>query len=118
MEFEPALKEGRMMEPPDEPRELRERMTKQALADTVRRRLAESRRRQTDVARWSGMSRSFVQSVLRGQQNVSLFLFLELSHGLGIDDPCELLRDVLRHRDLIRSLTSRRQEGTTAPSTD
>jgi hypothetical protein len=28
------------------------------------------------------------------------------------------LRDVLRHRDYLRTLTSRRQDGTTAPSTN
>lgn len=106
------------MQPSNETKELREKLTQQALADTVRTRMSMHRRRQTDVARWSGVSRTFVQSVLRGQQNISLFLFLELSHGLGIDDPCDLLHDVLRHRDLLRTLTSRRQDGTTAPSTN
>lgn len=107
-----------MMQPLDETRELREKLTQQALADTARRQMAVRRRRQTEVARSSGISRSFVQSLLRGDRNISLFLFLELSHGLGVADPCELLRDVLRHRDLLRTLVSRRPDGTTAPSTN
>jgi hypothetical protein len=92
-----------MMHPPGETSEQRERLTKRALADVVRARMAARRLRQTDVARWSGVSRSFVQSVLRGERDGSLFLFLELSHGLAFD-PCEMLREVLNRRDALRRL--------------
>jgi len=88
--------------PLGETRERREQLTKQALADAVRTRMAARRVRQTDLARWSGVSRSFVQSLLRAERVGSLFMFLELSQGLGLDDPCELLRDVLHRRDQIR----------------
>jgi predicted XRE-type DNA-binding protein len=91
-----------MSNPIDETREQREQLTKRALADIVRKRVAARRLHQTDVARWSGVSRSFVQSVLRAETDGSLFMFLELCRGLRIEDPCELLRDVLRHRDVLR----------------
>lgn len=87
--------------PLGETRERREKLTKQALAEAVRTRMAARRVRQTDLARWSGVSRSFVQSVLRAERDGSLFLFLELSHGLGVD-ACDLLRDVLKRRDALR----------------
>lgn len=92
-----------MRDPAGETREIREELTKRALADVVRKRMAARRLRQTDVARWSGVSRSFVQSVLRGERDGSLFMFLELSRGLGIDDACELLREVLSRRDALRA---------------
>lgn len=96
-----------MRNPPGETREVRQELTQRALADIVRTCMAARRVRQTDLARWSGVSRSFVQSVLRGESGGSLFLFLELSRGLGVDNPCELLRDVLNRRDVLRSQTSR-----------
>lgn len=88
--------------PLGETRERREELTKQALAGAVRTRMAVRHLRQTDLARWSGVSRSFVQSPLRAERTGSLFTFLELSHGLGLEDACELLRDVLDRRDALR----------------
>lgn len=90
-------------EPVGETREVREELTKRALADAVRKRMAARRLRQTDLARWSGVSRSFVQSVLRAERDGSLFMFLELSRGLGVDDACDLLREVLDRRDALRA---------------
>jgi transcriptional regulator with XRE-family HTH domain len=90
-----------MLNPPGETREQREALTKCSLAEVVRKRMAARRQRQTDLARWSGVSRSFVQSVLRAESDGSLFLFMELSRGLGAD-PCELLREVLNRRDSLR----------------
>lgn len=90
-----------MLTPPGETREQRETLTKCSLAEVVRKRMAARRQRQTDLARWSGVSRSFVQSVLRAESGGSLFLFMELSRGLGAD-PCELLREVLNRRDGLR----------------
>lgn len=92
-----------IQDPAGETRDARAHLTKRALADVVRRRMATRRLRQTDVARWSGLSRSFVQSVLRAERDGSLFLFLELSRGLGVDDACDLLREVLKRRDALRA---------------
>lgn len=92
------------MHPPGETRKHREEITMQALAYAVRRQMALHQFRQTDVARWSGVSRSFVQSILRADCSNWLFLFLELSHGLKAD-PTELLRDVLNRRDALRRPT-------------
>lgn len=89
------------MHPLGESRDQRQEVTNRALAEVVRKRMAARRIRQTDLARWSGVSRSFVQSVLRGDRIGSLFLFLELSHGLAAD-PCELLREVVHRRDVLR----------------
>lgn len=97
-----------MMHPPNETREQRETITEKALADAVRRRMTLRRSRQTDVARWSGVSRSCVQHVLRGNKNISLFVFMELSSGLGYDDPCDLLRDILNRRDALRTSAAER----------
>jgi transcriptional regulator with XRE-family HTH domain len=92
-----------MREPAGETREVREELTQRALADVVRKRMAARRLRQTDLARWSGVSRSFVQSVLRAETGGTLFMFLELSRGLGVDDACDLLREVLDRRDALRA---------------
>lgn len=91
-----------MMHPLGETREQREQLTRQALADAVRRHMAVSRQSQKNVARWSGVSRSFVQSILRADSSNWLFLFLELCHGLKAE-PLDLLRDVLNRRDALRS---------------
>jgi transcriptional regulator with XRE-family HTH domain len=95
-----------MMHPLGESRDRRQEVTNQALAEAVRKRMTARRLRQTDLARWSGVSRSLVQSVLRGDGLGSLFLFLELSHGLATD-PCELLRELLSRRELLRETISR-----------
>ncbi len=95
------------MHPLGESRDQRQEITNRALAEAVRRRMAARRLRQTDLARWSGVSRSFVQSLLRAERSGSLFLFLELSNGLQAD-PCELLREVLSRRDVLRELPSTR----------
>jgi hypothetical protein len=93
-----------MLNPPGETRGQREEMTKRALADAVRVRLLLRRQRQTDLSRWSGLSRSHIRSLLRAEKSISFFLFLELSRGLGVDDACELLRDVLQRRDVLREI--------------
>jgi transcriptional regulator with XRE-family HTH domain len=89
------------MNPSGETREQRAELTKRALADIVRKRMSARRLRQTNLARWSGVSRSFVQSILRAQRVGSLSMFLELSRGLKAD-PCELLREVVNRRDELR----------------
>jgi len=91
-----------MRHPPGETSERRQELARQALADAVRQHMAERRIRQTDLARWSGVSRSFVQAVLRADAEGSLSMLLEMSGGLGIEDPCELLRDVLKRRNSLR----------------
>lgn len=91
-----------MLNPPGETRDQREELTRRALADVVQARLVARRQRQTDLARWSGVSRSTVLSLLWAEKSVSLFLFLELTRGLGIDDASELLREVLNRRDVLR----------------
>jgi hypothetical protein len=62
-------------------RERRESLTKQALAGAVRTRMAVRRLRQTDLARWSGVSRSFVQAVLRAQAASPLFMLSATANG-------------------------------------
>lgn len=84
---------------PGETRGQREALTKQALADVVRLHLFLRRQQQKVLAQQSGWSRSHLRAILRAEKSCSLFLFLELSRGLGIDDPCELLREVLDRRD-------------------
>jgi plasmid maintenance system antidote protein VapI len=100
----------RAMNPAGETREQRAELTKRALAEIVRKRIAARRIRQTDVARWSGVSRSFVQSILRAQRDGSLSMFLELSRGLAAD-PCELLREVVNRRDALRHCRTRGIQG-------
>lgn len=90
-----------MLNPIGETREQRETLTKRALAEVVRERIFARRLRQTNVARWSGLSRSHLRSLLRAEKSPSLFLFLELGRGLAAD-PCELLREVLNRRDRLR----------------
>lgn len=87
-----------MMSPPDETREQRKQHTRRALADVVGARMRARRLRQTRVAKESGISRSFIQSLLRAEKGCSLFVFLELSHAVAAD-PTELLREVLARRD-------------------
>lgn len=87
-----------MMSMPRETREQRKQHTRRALADVVRTRMAARRLRQTRVAKESGISRTFIQSLLRAEKGCSLFVFLELSHAVAAD-PSELLREVLAGRD-------------------
>lgn len=84
-----------------ETREGREEATKQALAEVVRRRMVLRERTQIAVAKRSGVSRTFVQNVLRGDQNISLFLFLELSFSGLSADSCDLLLAVLKRREAL-----------------
>jgi hypothetical protein len=91
-----------MSRPLGETRDEREALTKRALADATLRHIAGRRLRQTNVARWGGFSRSYLRDLLRAEKCCSLFLFLELCHGLRIDDPCELLREILDRRDALR----------------
>lgn len=86
------------MMPADDTRDLREKATKHALADVVRLRLFLQRKQQTQLARGSGISCSHIRAILRAEKCCSLFLFLELSRGLGAD-PCEFLKDILDERD-------------------
>ena len=99
-----------MRDPAGETREVRDELTKRALADVVRKRMAARRLRQTDLARWSGVSRSFVQSVLRGERDSSLCMFLALSRGLGVDNASDLLREVLHRRDALRATRASRDK--------
>ncbi len=92
------------MNPPGETREERERMTRLALSRVVRRRMTGRRPRrisQAGLARRSGVSRSYVYSVLAAEASGPLFLYLELCGGLATD-PCDLLRELLYERDAIR----------------
>jgi hypothetical protein len=91
-----------MLHTPYETRKQREALTKQALADMVRLSIFTQRVYQTNVSRRSGIGCSHLRAILRAEKCCSLFLFLELSQGLGIDDPCELLRDILNRRDALR----------------
>ena len=88
---------------PGESRKQREALTKEALAEVVRLSIFRRRMYQTTVARSSGVSRSFIRSILRAEKCCSLALFVELCHGLRAD-PCELLREVLGRRDELRKL--------------
>jgi plasmid maintenance system antidote protein VapI len=90
------------LRPPHETRKDREELTKRAVAEVLRARIAEKRLRQTDVARWSGVNRSYVQALLRAEKQVSLCVCLELSHGLGFDDEAEFLRAVIHRRAELR----------------
>jgi hypothetical protein len=84
-----------MCNPPDETRKVREQNTRRAVADEVRLRLFFRRQQQLNLSMRTGISRSHIRAILRADKSVSLFLFLELSGGLGIKDPCELLRAIL-----------------------
>ena len=99
-----------------ETREDRQGATQRAIALVVRRRMTAKRLRQTDVARWSGLSRSFVQQVLRGESCSSLVVLLELSTGLRIEDDCEFLREVIAQRDEFRAILSARAHAPTDPT--
>lgn len=88
-----------MSDSPNEARKVGEQRTRRAVADAVRRRLCLRRQKQTDLAKRTGISRTHIRSILSEEKSVSLPLFLELSRGLGILDPCELLRDILNRRD-------------------
>lgn len=99
-----------MTHPLGDTRKQREQLTRQALAEVVRLSIFTQRMYQTNVARRSGFSRSYLRSILRAEKSSSLFLFLELACGLGAD-PCELLRDVLSRRDAIRSSNQHPREG-------
>jgi DNA-binding phage protein len=91
-----------------ETREQREHLMNRAVADIVRVRMAASRLRQSDVARWSGVSRSYLQKVLRAESSPRLCVFLDLMHGLRIEDEHALWREVLARRDALRAMASRR----------
>ncbi|MBL8265886.1 hypothetical protein [Steroidobacter sp.] len=84
--------------PPEETREERENFTKRAVAEVLRTRISRQRLRQTRIAVESGISRTHLRSLLRAEKQMSLLIFLELSHALRFDDPCQLLRDVLNRR--------------------
>lgn len=53
----------------------------------------------TTVARNSGISGTHLRSLLHGEKQMSILIFLELSEAPGFDDACQLLRSVLDRRD-------------------
>lgn len=97
-----------MRRPIGETWEDRQDATRRAVALVIRRRMAAKRLRQTDVARWSGLSRSFVQHVLREGSCPSLFMLLELSPGLRIEDDCEFLKEIIALRNEFRAVLTKR----------
>jgi transcriptional regulator with XRE-family HTH domain len=91
----------------DKARKDRETLTKRAVGDALRTRISERRLSQNRVSRHTGTSRSYLQSLMNGDKHVSLFVFLELSRGLGFEDEAEFLRVVLRRRAELRRLQER-----------
>jgi AraC-like DNA-binding protein len=89
------------IKPGGESRKHREELTKQAIADIVRAQILDRRFRKTTIARVTGISESYLRSLLRAEKQMSLFIFLELSAALGFDDPSQLLRNVLDRRDQL-----------------
>jgi hypothetical protein len=87
-----------------------------AVALVIRRRMAAKRFRQSDVARWSGLSRSFVQHVLRAGSCPSLFMLLELSAAVRVEDDLELLSEVIAQRDEFRAMLSARAKALSDPT--
>lgn len=90
------------LRPAHETRVHREELTRRAVADVMLAQISRKRLRQTDVARRSGVARSFVQSLLRAEKSVSLHVCLEIGHGLGFDEDDEFLRAVLERRAELR----------------
>ena len=90
-----------------EARQIRGELTRLALAQVLRVRIAAKRLRQTDVARSSGISRTYLLSLLGAKKQVSLFVFLELSRGLGFEDEREFMHAVLQERDKLRQIRLR-----------
>jgi hypothetical protein len=93
-----------MNDPPGETRKQRESLTRQAVADVVRLRLFMRRQQQKSLALQSEFSRSHLRAILRAEKSLSLFLFVEVSRGLGMEDSCELLREVLARREALRTM--------------
>lgn len=91
-----------MMHPAAETREQREQRVREALAAAVVEQIVRQRLKKTRVARGSGFSSSHLRSIVRAEKSLSLFNFLELSHGLKAD-PVELLKDVLVRSDVLRN---------------
>jgi hypothetical protein len=77
--------------------------------------MAAKRFRQTDVARWSGLSRSFVQAILRAGSCPSLFMLFELGAGLRIEDDYELLKEIIAQRDELHAARSARAQSPADP---
>jgi hypothetical protein len=77
----------------------RKELTKRAAADVMQARIVGKKCRKTAVARQAGISRTHLRSLLRAEQVMSVFVFLELSDALSVDDPCQLLGDVIKQRD-------------------
>lgn len=89
----------------DASRQLDERLTKVAAADVLSAHMYTAKLRKCKVYRRSGISRSHLDSLLRAEKQMSLFIFLELSRALRFEDPCDLLRDLLDRRSALQ-LTS------------
>lgn len=70
-------------------------MTQEALNRTIGKALAERRRaaekRQADVARECGISRSSLANIEKGRQSLSLFLLYQIAEALDVADPRSLL---------------------------
>ena len=69
---------------PENGHDQRAELTKQAIGDIVRARIVDRRFRQTAIARNSGISRTHLRSLLRGEKQMSVFIFLELSEALAL----------------------------------
>ncbi|MCU1462834.1 MAG: transcriptional regulator [Acidimicrobiales bacterium] len=63
----------------------------QALGDRVRARRTELGLSQEDLAAATGLHRTYVGSVERGERNISLLNIVRLADSLGID-PADLVR--------------------------
>ena len=75
---------------------------RRAVADVILMQIAKKRLRQTDVARRSGVARSYLQALLRAQKNVSLCVCVELGHGLGFEDDTAFLQAVMQRWAQLR----------------
>lgn len=83
-------------------RKLDERLTKRAAAEVLTTQMYKAKRRRSQLYRRSGISRSHLTSLLRGEKQMSLYIFLELSAALGFADACDLLRKLIARRTALR----------------
>jgi len=92
-----------MLRPAGETRADRALLTKLALAQVARARMASRQMRQTKVSKSSGISRSYLAQILAAKKNLSLYLFLELSYALRYEDDCDFVRALIRERNRRRA---------------
>lgn len=69
-----------------------------AFGRTVRARRAERRISQEELAARSGLHRTYVSGIERGERNLSLASILKLAEALEVN-PAELFRGVSRRRE-------------------